>query len=98
MIIGHLTQRGVILQRSRVRASIHRVDPVNTVWRDVHRCVTSLFRIVMFQLLEKENVLECLNDVDMFCLHYAFLEHINDSFGIHLWNPGIITPSPEKLI
>ena len=33
MIIGHLAQRGVILQRARIRASIHRIDPVNTAIR-----------------------------------------------------------------
>ena len=33
MIIGHLAQRGIILQRARVRASIHRIDPINTAVR-----------------------------------------------------------------
>ena len=33
LIIGHLTQHGLIVPRSRVRASIHRVDPENTALR-----------------------------------------------------------------
>ena len=33
MMVGHLPQCGIIVQRSRLRASIHRVDPVNTVIR-----------------------------------------------------------------
>ncbi len=30
MMIGHLARRGIIVQRARLRASIHRVDPINT--------------------------------------------------------------------
>lgn len=33
MMIGHLSRCGIIVQRSRLRASIHRVDPVNTAIR-----------------------------------------------------------------
>lgn len=204
MIIGHLTQRGIILQRSRIRASIHRVDPINTairksvalrrrvyhvdgpnsvwhadghhklirwkfvthaaidgysrtityiqcsdnnrsetvksafcsavqvyglpnkvrtdlggenvdvwrymieqhestsavitgsschnerierLWRDVHRCVTSLFYNV-FKLLEEECLLDSLNSVDLFCLHYTFLSRINGALRSFMesWN------------
>ncbi|XP_022788563.1 uncharacterized protein LOC111328403 [Stylophora pistillata] len=35
MIIGHLRERGIIVQRSRVRESIHRVDPQGA---DDRRC------------------------------------------------------------
>ena len=33
LIIGHLRAQGVYVPRSRIRASIHRVDPVNTAVR-----------------------------------------------------------------
>ena len=33
MIIGHLVNTGIIVQRARIRASIHRVDPLNTALR-----------------------------------------------------------------
>ena len=29
-LIGHLAQEGIIVPKARVRASIHRVDPINT--------------------------------------------------------------------
>ncbi len=204
MIIGHLAQRGIMLQRARVRASIHRVDPINTavrrsvalrrrvyhvdgpncvwhidghhklirwrfvthagidgfsrtityikcsnnnrsetvqsvflratqlyglpekvrtdlggenvavwrfmieqhgstsalitgssthnqrierLWRDVHRCVTSLFHH-LFHRLEDEGLLDCLNEVDMFCLQYVFLNRINSALTSFMesWN------------
>ena len=194
MIIGHLAQRGKIIQRARIRASIHRIDPVNTairrsvalrrtyhvdgpnsvwhidghhklirwrfvthggidgysrtitylrcsnnntaetvkysfcealqsygvpekvrtdlggeneevwrymiehhaslsavitgssthnerierLWRDVHRCVTSLY-YAMFYSLEDEGILDILNEVDMFSLHFVFLNRINNA-------------------
>ena len=33
LMIGHLRQRGIFLPRARIRASIHRVDPINTQLR-----------------------------------------------------------------
>lgn len=33
LIIGHLAQRSITVPRSRIRAAIHRVDPVNTALR-----------------------------------------------------------------
>ena len=33
MMSGHLLQQGIFIQRWRLRASIHRVDPVNTALR-----------------------------------------------------------------
>ena len=33
LMSGHLTQRGIIVPRARLRASIHRVDPENTALR-----------------------------------------------------------------
>ena len=33
LLIGHLHRLGIILPRSKVRASIHRVDPVSTALR-----------------------------------------------------------------
>ena len=42
LMIGHLAQSGIVIQRSRIRASIHRVDPVNTA---VRRSVTVRRRV-----------------------------------------------------
>ena len=33
LIIGHLTRLGINIQGSRIRAAIHRVDPINVVLR-----------------------------------------------------------------
>ena len=42
LLIGHLAQEGIIVPRARVRASIHRVDPVNT---ELRRSITVRRRV-----------------------------------------------------
>jgi hypothetical protein len=42
MVIGHLRARGIFISRSRVRASIHRLDPLNTA---IRRMVTIRRRV-----------------------------------------------------
>ena len=42
LVIGHLHRLGIVLPRSRVRASIHRVDPINTA---IRRSVTIRRRV-----------------------------------------------------
>ena len=42
LLIGHLAQEGIIVPRVRVRASIHRVDPINT---ELRRSITVRRRV-----------------------------------------------------
>lgn len=46
------------------------------MWRDVTRCASIGF-ISTFNALESENLLDPLNEVDIFCLHYIFIPHVN---------------------
>ena len=62
-------------------------ERIERLWRDVHRCVTSLF-YTLFYTLEDQGLLDCLNVVDTFCLQHVFLRRINealDSFK-ESWN------------
>ena len=40
------------------------------MWHDITQCVSSFF-IAMFGALEAEGLLDPLNEVDIFCLHYV---------------------------
>ena len=51
-------------------------ERIERMWRDVTRCVSSSF-IKTFNSLEAEKMLDPLNEVDLFCLHYVFIPHIN---------------------
>lgn len=58
-------------------SSTHNVR-VERMWRDMCRSVSSSFSTT-FADIESEGVLDPLNDVDMFCLHYIYLPRINRS-------------------
>ena len=58
-----------------VGSSTHN-ERIERLWRDVHRCVLQPFAET-FRTLESDGVLDPLNEVDLFCLHYCFLERIN---------------------
>ena len=70
------------------------------LWRDVYRCVASLFYNTFYSL-EGENKLDPNNEIDLYCLHYVYLPRINlalQSF-IESWNnhpvstEGNLTPN-----
>lgn len=69
-----------------VGSSTHN-ERIERMWRDVHRCVGVLYAD-LFRTLERDGKLNCLNEVDMFCLHFIFIPRINrniDSF-VESWN------------
>ena len=59
-----------------VGASTHN-QRIERLWRDVHRCVSSVYGD-LFRIMEDDEKLNCLNEVDLFCLHTVFLPRIND--------------------
>ena len=67
-------------------ASTHN-ERIERLWRDVHRCVGVIFHD-LFQNMEDDGNLNCLNEVDMFCLHYALLPRINQALEgfVESWN------------
>ena len=58
-------------------SSVHN-QRIERLWRDVFRCVLSLYHR-MFCFLESEGNLEPLDEKDIFALHYIYLPRINQS-------------------
>ena len=71
MIASHNTNYSSVITGS----SVHN-ERIERMWRDVNRSVGCVFRDV-FRSLESEGILDPLNDVDMYCLHYVFLPRLN---------------------
>ncbi len=71
MILCHGNDTSCVITGS----SVHN-ERVERLWRDVHRCVLSMFGD-LFCCLEQEALLNPLNKVDLFCLHFIFLPRIN---------------------
>ena len=70
MLTSHNNNPDCVLAGS----SIHN-ERIERLWRDVHRAV--LHFADTFCDLESDGILDTLNDVDMFCLHYVFLPRLN---------------------
>ena len=51
---------------------------IERLWRDVCTNVLSTYSVA-FYTLEDEGVLDIDNEVDLFCLHYIYIPHIQDS-------------------
>ena len=69
-------------------------ERVERLWRDVHQCVVTFSEL--FRELEREGILDPLNDVDLYCLHHIFLPRINRCLGefCESWNNhGLSTAS-----
>ena len=77
-------------------SSVHN-ERVERLWRDVNRCIASSFADV-FRILEREDKLDPLNEVDLYCLHYVFLPRINKA--IHefqeSWNYHTLSTEGNK--
>ncbi len=86
MVEQHSSSSAVITGSSTHNERIERL------WRDVHRCVSVLFADT-FRGMQESNILDCLNEVDMFCLHFTFIPRINtclQSF-VESWNNHCIS-------
>ena len=70
MIEQHMSESVIITGSSTHNERIERL------WRDVFRCVISLF-YDSFRALEEEGKLDPLNEIDLFCLHFTYIPLIN---------------------
>ena len=71
MIAQHNGDESVVITGS----STHN-ERIERLWRDVFRCVAQLFYDT-FHSLEVENLLNPLNEADIYCLHYVYVPIIN---------------------
>ena len=64
-------------------SSTHNVR-IERLWRDMYCCVSGHY-YELFYTLEKQQLLNPLNDTDLYCLHYMFLPRISKHF-LDFWN------------
>ena len=76
LVVRHMLRYCGIDRRSAlVGSSVHN-QRIERLWKDLHRCVTLLF-YRLFYHLEYHDLLDPINDVHIYSLHYVFLPRIN---------------------
>ncbi len=90
-------------RRSVITGSSTHNQCIERLWRDMHRSVTTLY-YRLFYFLEHQGLLDSLNEIHLFALHYVYLPRINWALEIfhEAWNHhGIRTAhhhSPHQLL
>ena len=80
-------------------SSVHN-ERIERLWRDVHRCVASLYANT-FREMESLGYLDPVNEVDLYCLHYIYQPRINKCISEfrqswnnhHLSTEGCMSPN-----
>ena len=77
-----LSTRGTGRGSALVGKSVHN-QRIERLWRDVFKDDLANFYEV-FSLMEELGILDPLSEIDLWCLHFAFLPHIN--YCLHEWS------------
>ena len=79
-----------------VGSSAHN-ERIERLWRDVHRSVSVVYSN-LFREMEAEGILDHLNEVDLYCLHYVFLPRINGSLTSFMegWNNHAVSTEHNR--
>ena len=89
-------------RNSMITGSSTHNQRIERLWRDMHRCVAVVF-YRLFYFMEHHGILDPLNEVHIFALHYVYIPRINHALRVFKegWNEHSIRTanyhSPKQL-
>lgn len=87
MVAQHMIEKRGAERHSMITGNSVHNQRIERLWRDMHQSVTVLF-YRMFYYLEHHGLLDPLNEVHLWALHYVFVPRINRSLQefVNGWN------------
>ena len=97
LVAQHMIERrGADRNSMIVGSSVHN-QRIERLWRDMHKCVTSLF-YRLFYFMEQNDLLNPIDEKHLYALHYVFIPRINHALQHFMdgWNHHPIRTAQHK--
>ncbi len=97
LVAQHMIESRGADRRSMITGSSVHNQRIERLWRDMHKSVTVLF-YKLFYYLEHHDLLDPLNELHLWALHYVFVPRINHSLEefVRSWNNHPIRTAGHK--
>ena len=97
MVAQHMIEKRGSERHSMITGNSVHNQRIERLWRDMHRSVTVLF-YKLFYYLEHHGLLDPINELHLWALHYVFIPRINRSLQEFLngWNHHPLRTASHK--
>ena len=85
LVAQHMIRHRGVDRGSMLTGSSAHNQRIERLWVDMYRSVTMLY-YRLFYFMEQQGLLDALNEVHLFALHYVYMQRINE--GVKLFQEG----------